>query len=180
VPGLLVPRKHDADPVLDVRPPARGDRDRAYLRRHRARVGGVDETGVGLVERDLGQNLAHVGLAADDVAQHGVELELLQHLERVVANRDALGGDHDLHALPLQVADGLDALPICPRNDHHERVPREDHRLRAEAVAVAGRGQLHVRGSEDVRRGALADLAASAFEPANEKRAFGAIFGNAS
>ena len=40
---------------------------RLHLPRHRPRVGRVDEARVGLVQRDLRQHLAHVGLAADDV-----------------------------------------------------------------------------------------------------------------
>ena len=75
-------------------------------------VGGVDEAGVGLAERDLADDALHVVLVRDDVVERRGQPEGLEYLARVVADGDALGGDDELRAglqdvLELSIPAGL-------------------------------------------------------------------------
>ena len=88
----------------------------------------------------------------------GRQLQPLQHLQRVVAHRDARRRDHELHAAISKVEDAVDAGRVRARHDHDERVPREDDRLRAQPFPVKGAREGHVRGGEHVRGRALSNL----------------------
>ena len=62
-------------------------------------VGGVDEAGVGVARDDLGDDALHVFLVRDDVVEHVGRAHRLEQGPRVVADRNALGADHQLDAL---------------------------------------------------------------------------------
>ena len=65
--ALLPDFGHDRDLVAHARLRPGRDPDHGHLVAHRARVGDVDEAGVGLAERDLARHRLDVGLLADDL-----------------------------------------------------------------------------------------------------------------
>ncbi len=157
--ALFDARGDDADAVPHRRLGPRGQLDDADVVLHRRRVGAVDETGVGLAERHLREHAAHVRLLADDVRQHrGADAEVAQDLPRVVADGDALSGDHDLDARPAEVEHRLHVAGIRLRVDDDELVRREDPRLAAEPRGVESLRVGGVGGGEHVCRRSLPDL----------------------
>src|SRR6185312_11374486 len=67
-------------------------------------------------------------------------------------------GDHELDPLVGEVVDAAQVGRVRLRHHDHQRVPREDDRLRAELLRVEPGGERRVRGGEDVGGRALLDL----------------------
>ncbi len=149
---------HDGDLVTDLRLREHRDGDRLQLRGRDARVGDVDEPGVGLAEHDLADDLLHVGLLAHHVAQGARDAEVAQHGAGVRADRHARVRHHQLDAAAGEVVDARDAGRVALRHDQRQAVEAEELRLLDQAVAVELLGEVRRRRGEDVGRRALADL----------------------
>ena len=96
---LVAGLRDDRDLVAYARLRPGRDPDHRHLVAHRARVGDVDEAGVGLAERDLAGDGLDVGLLADHLREHRREAHLLQHGAGVAADRHGRVRDHELDVL---------------------------------------------------------------------------------
>ncbi len=137
--GLAVLRSlHDGDLVAHDRLGPLRQRDREQPRRRGTNVGRVDETSVGLAERELADDPLDVRLLADRLARATRRSpSRFEHLARVQADRHLLARDDELELRPLrQVVDAADPRRVRARDREDERVRRERARLLDETVSV--------------------------------------------
>ena len=120
-------RRHHRDRIGRDHVHVVGDRHRRDLGSDGARhVRDVHDGGVGFARRDLRDDGCVVFLVGHDVGHHVVlDAGALEALSRVVADRDALGGEHDLHAGLRQVLEARDVRGVVDGGDDDQLVLHE-------------------------------------------------------
>lgn len=141
-------------------------------------VGPVGDAGVRLAQLDLRHDAAYVGLVADDVVPRGLEAEPLQHGAGVGPSGDGGVADHQLHARPCDVVDGVDVRRVRTGHDHHQHVVREHHRPLDETPGEQLVRIPDVGGGEHVGGAPCSIWNASRSDPAKLYVSLGAMAGN--